>query len=127
MNVAAVEMAWSGLEEVDVPTHSTQCAAPPELLPPDANAFAREVILPTMKLEGDTIPVSKMPVDGTLPLGTARLEKRRIAPQVPKWIKENCIQCNQCVMACPHAVIRAKQVEPKQMEQAPEYSIPYLR
>ncbi len=120
MNERAVEMAWSGLEEVDVPTHSAQCAAPPELVPADANAFAREVILPTMKLEGDTIPVSKMPVDGTLPLGTARLEKRRIAPQVPKWIKENCIQCNQCVMACPHAVIRAKQVEPERMEQAPE-------
>ena len=120
MNERAVELAWSGLEEVDVPTHSAQCAAEPVLVPADADDFAREVILPTMKLEGDSIPVSKMPYDGTLPVGTARLEKRRIAPQVPKWIKENCIQCNQCVMACPHAVIRAKQVEPEQLEGAPE-------
>ena len=120
MNIAAVEMAWSGLEEVDVPTHSSSVlTAPPELLPPDANAFAREVILPTMKLEEIRFLFQKCRLMERF-RGTARLEKRRIAPQVPKWIKENCIQCNQCVMACPHAVIRAKQVEPKQMEDAPE-------
>ena len=72
-----------------------------------------------MTLEGDQIPVSAMPYDGSLPLSTTKLEKRRIAPQVPRWVKENCIQCNQCVMACPHAVIRAKQVEPAALEEAP--------
>ena len=102
-----------------MPTRSMQSAQPPPLIPPEADQFAHEVILPTMTLEGDQIPVSAMPYDGSLPLSTTKLEKRRIAPQVPRWVKENCIQCNQCVMACPHAVIRAKQVEPAALEEAP--------
>ena len=119
MNQQVIEMAWNRLREVDVPTRSMQSAQPPPLIPPEADQFAHEVILPTMTLEGDQIPVSAMPYDGSLPLSTTKLEKRRIAPQVPRWVKENCIQCNQCVMACPHAVIRAKQVEPAALEEAP--------
>jgi pyruvate-ferredoxin/flavodoxin oxidoreductase len=119
MNQQVVEKAWERLVEVDVPSRSMQSAHPPQLLPAGADQFAHEVVLPTMKLEGDQIPVSAMPYDGSLPLSTAKLEKRRIAPQVPRWVKENCIQCNQCVMACPHAVIRAKQVEPAALEEAP--------
>ena len=52
-----------------------------------------------------------------IPIGTTKLEKRGIAPRVPKWVSENCIQCNQCVMACPHAVVRAKQIAiPKKLK-----------
>jgi pyruvate-ferredoxin/flavodoxin oxidoreductase len=73
-----------------------------------------------MMQKGDDVPVSKMTFDGTLPTGTSKVEKRCIGPRVPKWLSENCIQCNQCIMACPHAVIRAKQMVPAELENAPE-------
>lgn len=43
----------------------------------------------------------------TFESGTTRFEKRGIAVNVPEWIPENCIQCNQCSFVCPHATIRA--------------------
>ena len=55
-----------------------------------------------------------------LPTGTAKFEKRGVAPFIPHWIAENCIQCNQCVQACPHAAIRAKQIDPADLAGAPE-------
>ena len=73
-----------------------------------------------MHLKGDNIPVSAMSFDGTVPSGTTKLEKRGVAPRVPKWITDNCIQCNQCVMACPHAAIRAKQIDPALLKDKPE-------
>jgi pyruvate-ferredoxin/flavodoxin oxidoreductase len=73
-----------------------------------------------MMMKGDDVPVSRMTFDGALPTGTSKLEKRCIGPRVPRWIKDNCIQCNQCIMACPHAVIRAKQIEPANLEKAPQ-------
>ncbi len=73
-----------------------------------------------MHLEGDSIPVSKMSIDGKVPTGTTCLEKRGIAPRIPQWLPENCIQCNQCVMACPHAVVRAKQIDPADLADKPE-------
>jgi pyruvate-ferredoxin/flavodoxin oxidoreductase len=60
-----------------------------------------------------------MPIDGQVPTGTSRLEKRGVAPEVPAWIPENCIQCNQCSLVCPHAAIRVKQIAPKDLEGAP--------
>ena len=62
--------------------------------------------------DGDDIPVSAMPVDGTFPTGTTKWEKRNIALEIPVWDEELCIQCGKCVMVCPHAVIRAKVYDP---------------
>ncbi|MGM0431725.1 MAG: pyruvate:ferredoxin (flavodoxin) oxidoreductase, partial [Spirochaetota bacterium] len=120
MNWDAVDAAASALEEVIVPDSVGEYYEYPKLISKDAEAFARDVIEPIMHLKGDDIPVSKMSFDGTLPSGTAKLEKRGVAPRVPLWIADNCIQCNQCVQACPHAAIRAKQIDPKEMENAPE-------
>jgi pyruvate-ferredoxin/flavodoxin oxidoreductase len=61
-----------------------------------------------------------MPLDGAVPTATARLEKRGIATECPKWLPENCIQCNQCNFVCPHATIRAKQIDPADLKGAPE-------
>ena len=72
-----------------------------------------------MHLKGNDIPVSCMSVDGTLPSGTSKLEKRGVAAFVPHWDSSKCIQCNQCVQSCPHAAIRAKQITPADMEKAP--------
>ena len=120
MNWEAVDKAVSAVEEIPVPDKITKSAPPPKLIPDDASDFAKDVILPVMRFEGDTIPVSKMPIDGQIPSGTTKLEKRGVAPEVPHWISENCIQCNQCSLVCPHAAIRAKQIDPKRLEGAPE-------
>jgi pyruvate-ferredoxin/flavodoxin oxidoreductase len=70
--------------------------------------------------DGDDLPVSKMPVDGTYPTGTAQWEKRNIALEVPEWDEKLCIQCGKCVLVCPHAVIRAKVYPSDLLASAPE-------
>ncbi len=120
MNWAAVDGASEALEGVQVPAKIEQSFVPPKLIAEDASDFARNVIEPVMHLKGDDIPVSQMSFDGTLPLSTAKLEKRGVAPRVPHWLSENCIQCNQCAQACPHAAIRVKQIQAEELEGAPE-------
>ncbi len=73
------------------------------------DAFYRDIMLPIEKLRGQDIPVSKFSADGNIPVGTSQYEKRGIATDLPKWHKENCIQCNLCSLVCPHAAIRAKE------------------
>ncbi len=72
--------------------------------------------------EGDNIPVSAFvgSEDGSFPQGTAAYEKRGIAINVPEWIKENCIQCNQCSYVCPHAVIRPFLLDEEEAKKAPK-------
>jgi pyruvate-ferredoxin/flavodoxin oxidoreductase len=120
MNWKAIDGAVAAIEKVEVPAEITESYVLPDLIPSDACDFMKDVILPTMMQKGDDVPVSKMTFDGSLPTGTSKIEKRCIGPRVPKWLSENCIQCNQCVMACPHAVVRAKQIEPSELEAAPE-------
>ena len=120
MNWKAIDASAAAIEKVEVPTKITKSFVLPDLLPADAPAFAKDVILPTMQMKGDDVPVSKMAYDGALPVSTTKLEKRGVAPRVPLWLDDNCIQCNQCVMACPHAAIRAKQIAPANLESAPE-------
>ena len=118
-NWECVDATTAALQEVEIPKRITVSYEPQKLIPENAPQFAKDVIEPLMHLKGDELPVSKMSFDGTLPSGTTRLEKRCIAPRVPRWIAENCIQCNQCVMSCPHAVIRAKQIAPADLANAP--------
>ncbi|MEI8247008.1 MAG: pyruvate:ferredoxin (flavodoxin) oxidoreductase [Lentisphaerota bacterium] len=120
MNLTCVDNTIAALQKVQVPETITVSYVPPKLIADDASAFARNIIKPIMHQDGDNISVSTMSYDGSMPTGTTCLEKRGIAPQVPKWINENCIQCNQCVMSCPHAVIRAKQIDPKDLVNKPE-------
>lgn len=120
MNWAAVDKAAAALEEVPVPDKITKSAPTPKLIPDDADGFCKNVIDPIMHFNGDVVKVSQMPFDGFIPTGTTRLEKRGVAPEVPRWIPENCIQCNQCSMVCPHAAIRVKQIDPNDMKEAPE-------
>ena len=120
MNWDAVDRAASGLEAVPVPAKITKSAPVTKIVPDDASAYAKEVIDPVTRFKGDLLPVSKMPLDGAVPTATARLEKRGIAVECPKWIPENCTQCNQCSFVCPHASIRAKQIAPADLAKAPE-------
>ncbi|MCX8160791.1 MAG: pyruvate:ferredoxin (flavodoxin) oxidoreductase [Candidatus Saccharicenans sp.] len=119
MNMAAVDRALEALEEVPVPDRITKSAPVPKLIPEEASDFARNVIEPIMHFKGNTIPVSKMPDDGRIPTDTAKLEKRGIAELVPRWLPDNCIQCNQCALVCPHAAVRAKQILPADLKEAP--------
>ncbi|HPO90356.1 MAG TPA: pyruvate:ferredoxin (flavodoxin) oxidoreductase [Victivallales bacterium] len=119
MNWLCVDKTAEALQEVKIPDKITEYYEAPKLIPEDADNFAKKIVEPLMHLKGDNIPVSLMSFDGTIPTGTAALEKRGIAPRVPKWIPEACIQCNMCVMSCPHAVIRAKQILPEESTKAP--------
>lgn len=85
----------------------------------EAPAFVRQVLGPMIAGDGDMLPVSALPCDGTYPSGTARYEKRNIALEIPVWDPEICIQCGKCVMVCPHAVIREKVYDPTLLENAP--------
>ena len=77
-------------------------------VPAQAPAIVQNVLAPIIAGEGDSLPVSAMPVDGTFPSGTAQWEKRNIALDIPVWDEKLCIQCGKCVLVCPHAIIRAK-------------------
>ena len=119
-NWAAVDGASDALHEVKIPAKITKSFVPAKLISDDADDFAKNIILPIMHLEGNSIPVSQMSYDGKLPSGTAKLEKRGVSPFVPEWDSAKCIQCNQCVQACPHAAIRAKQIDPANLDKAPK-------
>ncbi len=119
MNFAAVDQTLANLYEVPVPEKITSKL---QLLPPvpkNAPEFVQEVTAKIISGHGDEIPVSKMPIDGTYPVGTTKWEKRNIALDVPVWDAEVCIQCNKCVIVCPHASIRAKIYDEKLVENAP--------
>ncbi len=118
-NLAAVDQALDHLSEVRVPDRvtSTFDLRPP--VPPEAPEFVQKVTAKLIAGEGDSLPVSAFPPDGTFPSGTARWEKRNIALEIPVWDEDLCIQCGKCVLVCPHAVIRAKIYDPRYLDGAP--------
>jgi pyruvate-ferredoxin/flavodoxin oxidoreductase len=107
-NFAAVDETLANLFEVKVPSKATSTLEMPPVVSPLAPAFVQEVTAQIMAGFGDMLPVSKMPVDGTYPTGTASWEKRNIALEIPVWDEVTCIQCNKCALVCPHASIRIK-------------------
>ncbi len=81
--------------------------------------FIENVLSKIMVWEGDDLPVSALPADGTFPSGTAKWEKRNVAEEIPVWDGDVCVQCGKCVMVCPHAAIRAKAYQPSELVNAP--------
>jgi pyruvate-ferredoxin/flavodoxin oxidoreductase len=118
-NLAAVDRAMENLYEVRVPGRVTSAFDLRPPVPPEAPAFVREVTARMIAGEGDDLPVSAFPPDGTYPSGTAQWEKRNIASEIPVWDEELCIQCGKCVLVCPHSVIRAKVYDPTRLVEAP--------
>jgi len=119
-NFEAVDQTLAHLHEVKVPgTVSSKLTRRPAV-PDQAPEYVKNVLGRIIALEGDDLPVSAFPVDGTFPTGTTQWEKRNIALEVPEWVPDLCIMCGKCVFVCPHAVIRAKVYEPQHLENAPE-------
>jgi pyruvate-ferredoxin/flavodoxin oxidoreductase len=119
-NYAAVDQTLSNLREVKVPDAVSSSFSRRKPVADQAPEFVRDVLGPMMVDNGDALPVSAMPVDGTFPTGTAQWEKRNIALEIPVWDPNVCIQCGKCAMVCPHAVIRQKVYDPALLTGAPE-------
>jgi pyruvate-ferredoxin/flavodoxin oxidoreductase len=118
-NFAAVDQAIANLHEVEVPDKVTSdiCRRPP--VPAEAPAFVQDVLSVMISKDGDDLPVSALPADGTYPTGTTQWEKRNVALEIPVWEPDLCIQCGKCSFVCPHAVIRTKVYDPAHLEKAP--------
>ncbi|HVX91812.1 MAG TPA: pyruvate:ferredoxin (flavodoxin) oxidoreductase, partial [Xanthobacteraceae bacterium] len=120
MNYAAVDAALAGLHQVQIPAAPDKAAV--ATVPPSfgsAPEFIQKVTARLLANQGDLMPVSAIPLDGCWPTATAKYEKRNIALEIPTWDPNICIQCNKCVMVCPHAAIRAKFYDPKELAGAP--------
>jgi pyruvate-ferredoxin/flavodoxin oxidoreductase len=118
-NYAAVDRALAHLCEVKIPDRVTALFDVLPAVSPRAPLFVRNVLGTIVTGNGDSLPVSAMPIDGTFPTGTARWEKRNIAKEIPVWDADLCIQCGKCVLVCPHAVIRAKVYDSTQLQNSP--------
>jgi pyruvate-ferredoxin/flavodoxin oxidoreductase len=118
MNLKAIDNTLENLHEVPVATANSALRLLPAI-PDAAPAFVREVEGKMLSREGDDLPVSALPCDGTYPTGTAKWEKRNIAQEIPVWDSEVCVQCGKCIMVCPHAVIRGKTYEENALTHAP--------
>ncbi len=118
-NYAAVDAALSHLHEVAIPGTVTSLFDIRPPVPAAAPEFVQNVLAQIIAGNGDDLPVSAMPVDGTFPTGTAQWEKRNIALEIPEWDEELCIQCGKCVLVCPHGVIRAKVYDDSYLGGAP--------
>ena len=106
MNYAAIDVGAQNVIEIKYPESWATTTEGAEPVYTTDDPYFRNFIHPILAQNGDKLPVSMFNPDGTVPTGTSKYEKRGIAVQIPEWIPENCIQCNQCAFVCPHAVIR---------------------
>ncbi|RDY28568.1 pyruvate:ferredoxin (flavodoxin) oxidoreductase [Romboutsia weinsteinii] len=121
MNYQAVEKGIDSLVSVEVPA-SWSGATTEHEHQTDEPDFIKNILRPITAQEGNSLPISTFMglEDGTMPHGTAAYEKRGIAVNVPEWVLENCIQCNQCSFICPHSCIRPVLVSEEEANNAPE-------
>ena len=119
-NIEAVDRSLAALHEVPIPDQVSSTLQVRALVPADAPEFVRTVTAAMMAGDGDQLPVSALPVDGTYPSGTTKYEKRNISDLVAVWDSELCIQCGNCSFVCPHSVIRSRYYDPDRLDGAPD-------
>ena len=117
-NFKAVDETLANLYEIPYSAVTSTLEIPPTVSP-QAPEFVRDVIATIMVGDGDSLPVSKMPIDGTFPSATTRWEKRNVSLTVPIWDEAECIQCGTCSFVCPHACIRANEYDANLLDKAP--------
>ncbi len=119
-NIAAVDAALQSLHRVTPPGKVTSDRARALPVPDDAPDFVKRVTARMMSGDGDRLPVSALPPDGTFITGTARFEKRSLAQEIPIWDAAICIDCGKCALVCPHAAIRMKVYDEPVLANAPD-------
>jgi len=119
-NYKAIDAALAHLHQVTVPMHADSDFERPPTVAADAPAFVQQFTAELIAGRGDQVPVSRLPADGTFPLGTAAWEKRNLALEVPVWDTELCTHCGKCPLVCPHGVIRSHAFPAGLAENAPE-------
>ena len=124
MNYEAIDAGINAIVKIKVPDDWRNAEDSKNHDLGDVPKFIREICEPMNSLQGDKLPVSTFidngVGDGTFMAGTTAYEKRGIAVNVPQWLPENCIQCNQCAYVCPHATIRPFLLNEKEASEAPE-------
>jgi len=121
-NTDAVDHAIAALKIVEIPETWKNAEEEEQSVEKDEPDFVTRLQRPMARHEGDELPVSAFTgmEDGTYPLGTTAYEKRGIAPMIPEWQIDKCIQCNRCAYVCPHATIRPFLLNEEEAEGKPE-------
>ena len=122
MNNAAIDKGVESIVKIDIPESWKDAKDEEVENNHKMTEFVKNIVIPMNRQEGDSLPVSTFMgmEDGTFEAGTAAYEKRGIAVNVPEWVPEKCIQCNQCAFVCPHAVIRPFLLNDAEKAAAPE-------
>ncbi|MDP6155801.1 MAG: pyruvate:ferredoxin (flavodoxin) oxidoreductase [Candidatus Thermoplasmatota archaeon] len=120
MNYRAVDIALDRIQKIEYPQSWKDAPDEPVVVDENRPEFIRRIVDTMSSLKGDTLKTSDFEPSGFFPSGTSKYEKRGTAVNVPRWIAENCIQCNQCAFVCPHASIRPFLVTGEEAEKAPE-------
>ncbi len=119
-NYDAIDAGAGAVVEIKYPESWATTTEGAAIVHTTDDPYFHDFIQPILAQEGDKLPVSKMSADGTVPTGTTQYEKRGVAVDVPVWIPENCIQCGQCSLVCPHACIRPFVLNEKEEAEKPE-------
>lgn len=115
-NISAIEQGFENVKKIDINKLVGKVYSESKS---SNNEYYEKYIKPINALEGNKLPVSAFTADGSVPTNTTKLEKRGIASEFPEWKCENCIQCGQCVLACPHSAIRANLVNKDNLKNKP--------
>ncbi|OQB25457.1 MAG: Pyruvate-flavodoxin oxidoreductase [Firmicutes bacterium ADurb.Bin182] len=120
MNFDAIDAGVNAVEQINYPASWENATEGADYVSVTSDSYYQGFIKPILAQEGDSVPVSAFAPDGSIPTGTTKFEKRGIAVDLPRWIPENCIQCNQCSLVCPHAVIRPIAAPKEALKDAPD-------
>lgn len=118
-NYKTVDAALNAVEKVAYPGNTVGNLHMKGAMATSPDTFVKDVLGKMAVQQGDKLPVSALPADGTFPTATTQYEKRATAEKVPSWDPEVCIQCGQCTVVCPHGCLRMKTLDDSEAAKAP--------